>query len=226
MPKEMRAGYHEKLSALSEQLGQLCGMAGAAMGHATEALLGADLAAAEQVITDHDHMVARSAGAEASAISLLALQQPVAGDLRDILGSLQIIADLERMSALAVHVAKIARRRHPQHAVPDEVSDCFAEMGRVAVELANIAREVLSTRDPHKAAGVREQDDAMDDLHRQLFTVLIDDRAWKHGIPAAVDVALLGRFYERFADHAVEIGRRVVFQVTGTLPPEQEVGIY
>jgi phosphate transport system protein len=204
----------------------MCGMAGTAVDHATEALLGADLTAAEQVITDHDRMVAMSNGAEASAVSLLALQQPVAGELRDILGSLQIIADVERMGALAVHVAKIARRRHPQHAVPDEVSGCFAEMGRVAVELANIAREVLRTRDPHKAARIREQDDAMDDLHRQLFTVLMDVRAWTHGVPAAVDVALLGRFYERFADHAVEIGRRVVFQVTGTLPPQQEVGTY
>ena len=117
-----------------------------------------------------------------------------------------------------MHVAKIARRRHPQHAVPDEVSGNFADMGHVAVELANIAREVLGTRDPEKAARIREQDDAMDDLHRQLFIVLMDDRAWKHGIAAAVDVALLGRFHERFADHAVEVGRRVVFQVTGSLP--------
>jgi phosphate transport system protein len=84
----------------------------------------------------------------------------------------------------------------------------------------------LSTRDPQKAARIREQDDAIDDLHRKLFTMLMDDREWQHGILAAVDVALLGRFYERFADHAVEIGRRVVFQVTGTLPPEQEVGTY
>ena len=99
-------------------------------------------------------------------------------------------------------------------------------MGHVAVELANIAREVLGTRDPDEAARIREQDDAMDDLHQQLFTVLMDDRAWKHGIAAAVDVALLGRFYERFADHAVEVGRRVVFQVTGSLPPEQDVGMY
>ena len=87
------------------------------------------------------------------------------------------------------------------------------------------AQEVLLTRDPDKAARIREQDDEMDELHRQLFTVLMD-RAWKEGVPAAVDVALLGRFYERFADHAVEIGRRVVFQTTGTLPPEQEVGTY
>jgi phosphate transport system protein len=226
MSHEMRTVYHEKLSELSAELGQMCGMAGTAMSHATEALLEADLTVAEQVITDHDDMVAMSNGAEASAIRLLALQQPVAGELRNILGSLQIIADVERMDALAVHVAKIARRRHPQHAVPDEARGCFAEMGCVAVELVNIAQEVLRTRDPDKAAGIRQRDDAMDDLHRQLLTVLMDDRAWKYGIPVAVDVALLGRFYERFADHAVEVGRRVVFQVTGTLPPEQEVGIY
>ena len=109
--------------------------------------------------------------------------------------------------------------------LPAEVEGYFAEMGRVAVELANSAREVLLTRDPGKAARIREQDDAMDELHRQLLAQLMD-REWKHGVPAAVDVALLGRFYERFADHAVEVGRRVVFQATGTLPPEQDVGTY
>ena len=158
-------------------------------------------------------------------ITLLALQQPVAGELRSIVSWIQVVADVDRMGALAVHVAKIARRRHPDHVLPAEVEGYFTEMGRVAVELANSAQEVLLTRDPDKAARIREQDDEMDELHRQLFTVLMD-REWKHGVPAAVDVALLGRFYERFADHAVEIGRRVVFQATGTLPPEQEVGTY
>ena len=226
MPHEMRTAFHEQLAELSSQLGEMCGMAGSAIDDATRALLDADLAASEQVISGHDQMVAMSANAQAHAITLLALQQPVAGELRNILSSLQIIADIERMDALAVHVARIARRRHPQHAVPDEVRGCFSEMGRVAVELANIAREVLRTRDPQKAAGIREQDDAMDDLHGQLFAVLMDGNGWQHGVPSAVDVALLGRFYERFADHAVEVGRRVVFHVTGTLPPEQEVGMY
>ncbi|WP_330359717.1 phosphate signaling complex PhoU family protein, partial [Mycobacteroides abscessus] len=85
--------------------------------------------------------------------------------------------------------------------------------------LGNSAQEVLLTRDPEKAARINEEDDAMDDLHRHLFTVLMD-REWKHGVAAAVDVTLLGRFYERFADHAVEVARRVIFQVTGSLPPE------
>ena len=194
------------------------------MGRGTQALLEADLSLAERVITDHEQIVAMSTRAEASAVSLLALQQPVAGELRAIVSSLQVAADIDRMGALALHVAKIARR-YPQHALPDDVHDCFSEMGRVAVKLGNSAQEVLLSRDARKAARIREEDDEMDNLHRHLFTLLMD-REWNHGVPAAVDAALLGRFYERFADHAVEVGRRVIFQVTGELPPEQEVSTY
>jgi phosphate transport system protein len=218
----MRTAYHEQLDALTARLGEICGLAGAAMERATQALLQADLVLAEQVITDHELIAAMSAKAEESAFVLLALQAPVAGDLRAIVSSIQIVADVDRMGALALHVAKIARRRHPQHALPEEVNGYFAEMGRVAVELGNSAQEVLVTRDPEKAARIREEDDAMDDLHRHLFTVLMD-RDWKHGVAAAVDVTLLGRFYERFADHAVEVARRIIFQVTGKLPDEEQI---
>ncbi|WP_137148569.1 phosphate signaling complex protein PhoU [Mycolicibacterium sp. CR10] len=218
----MRTAYHEQLDALSNQLGEMCGLAGKAMERATQALLQADLALAEQVITDHEQIAAMSVRAEESAFVLLALQAPVAGDLRAIVSSIQIVADIDRMGALALHVAKIARRRHPQHALPEEVNGYFAEMGRVAVELGLSAQEVLVTRDPEKAARIREEDDAMDDLHRHLFTVLMD-RDWKHGVAAAVDVTLLGRFYERFADHAVEVARRVIFQVTGHTPDDAEI---
>ena len=221
----MRTVYHEHLSELAEQLSRLCGLAGATMERATRALLQADLASAEQVISDDDKISAMGARAEERAITLLALQQPVAGELRSIISWIQVIADIDRMGALAVHVAKIVRQRHPERVLPAEVEGYFAEMGQVAIGLANAAQDVLLTRDPGKAAGIRQQDDAMDELHRQLFTELMD-REWAHGVPAAVDVALLGRFYERFADHAVEVGRRVVFQTTGTLPPEQGIGTY
>ena len=220
----MRTAYHEQLDALAAQLGEMCGLAGAAMERATQALLQADLTLAEQVITDHEQIAAMSVRAEESAFVLLALQAPVAGDLRAIVGSIQIVADVDRMGALALHVAKIARRRHPQHALPEEVNGYFAEMGRVAVELGQSAQEVLITRDPEKAARIREEDDAMDDLHRHLFTVLMD-REWKHGVAAAVDGTLLGRFYERFADHAVEVARRVIFQVTGSAPEDNALPI-
>src|SRR5689334_16730246 len=213
----MRTAYQEQLSSLTVQLGEMCGLAGVAMERATQSLLQADLALAEQVITDHDRITEISVRAEEAAFMLLALQGPVAGDLRAIVSGIQIVADVDRMGALALHVAKIARRRHPQHALPEEVNGYFAEMGRVAVELGSSAQEVLLTRDPEKAARIGEEDDAMDDLHKHLFTVLMD-REWKHGVTAAVDVTLLSRFYERFADHAVEIARRVIFQATGNLP--------
>src|ERR1700693_1713876 len=218
----MRTAYHDQLDALTAQLGEMCGKSGVAMKRATQALLQADLMLAEQVITDHDQITAMSAQATEKAFVLLALQAPVAGDLRAIIGSIQIAANIDRMGALALHVAKIARRRHPQHALPEEVNGYFAEMGRLAVELGNSAQEVLWSRDPEKASRIREEDDAMDDLHSHLFTVLMD-REWKHGVAAAVDVTLLGRFYERFADHAVEVARRVIFQATGRFPDDEAV---
>src|ERR1700712_760732 len=218
----MRTAYHEQLAALTDQLGEMCGLPGGAMERATQALLQADLMLAEQVITDHEQINAMSIQAEENAFVLLALQAPVAGDLRSIVSSIQIVADIDRMGALALHVAKIARRRHPQHALPEEVNGYFAEMGRVAVDLGHSAQEVLVTRDPEKAARIREEDDAMDDLHRHLFSVLMD-REWSHGVTAAVDVTLLSRYYERFADPAVEVARRVIFQVTGRFPEEDEV---
>jgi phosphate transport system protein len=221
----MRTAYHERLSELADQLSRLCDLAGTAMESATKALLLADLSSAEQVIGDREQIMVLRTRAEETVTTMLALQQPVAGELRSLFSWIQILSDIDRMGALAVHVAKIVRQRHPHRVLPNDVEHVFAEMGCVAVELAQSAREVLTTRDVGKAIHIREQDDRMDELHRQLFTSLMD-REWKHGVSAAVDVALLGRFYERFADHAVEIGRRVVFQVTGTLLPEQEVGTY
>jgi phosphate transport system protein len=218
----MRTAYHEQLDGLNDRLGEMCGLAGQAMERATQALLQADLVLAEQVITDHERITEVSKLAEEEAFVILALQAPVAGDLRAIVSSIQIVADVDRMGALALHVAKIARRRHPQHALPEEVNGYFAEMGRVAVELGNSAQEVLRTLDPQKAAQIREEDDAMDDLHRHLFSVLMD-KEWRHGVTAAVDVTLLSRFYERFADHAVEVARRVIFQVTGQLPEDDDL---
>ena len=220
----MRVAYNEQMTELADTLGEMAGLAGAAMERATQSLLQADLSLAEQVIGEHDKITELSTICEERAFALLALQAPVAGDLRSVVSGIQIVADIDRMGALALHVAKIARRRHPNHVLPDEVNGYFAEMGRIAVALGAGAREVLETRDPERAARLREEDEAMDDLHRHLFTVLMD-REWKHGVAAAVDVTLLGRYYERFADHAVLIGRRVVFTATGKTPEQfQSVG--
>lgn len=213
----MRVAYTEQISELAILLGEMAGLAGTAMERATQSLLQADLGVAEHVITEYDKIAELSHLAEERAFALLALQAPVAGDLRSVVSGIQITADIERMGALALHVAKIARRRHPNHVLPEEVNGYFAEMGRIAVALGAAAQEVLQTRDPERAARLRDEDEAMDDLHRHLFSVLMD-REWRHGVAAAVDITLLGRFYERFADHAVEIGRRVIFLATGKLP--------
>ena len=220
----MRTMYYEQLSALCTQVGDMCGLAATAMERATHALLEADVTVAEEVITGHQQIVEMRRRTEDKAFKLLALQQPVASDLRKIVSSVHVGADIERMGALAVHVADLTRLRHPQCCLPDQLRGYFNEMGTAAVQLARTAQEVLASHDPEKAALLREQDDAVDARHRQLFTVLMDHN-WHSGVCSAVDVALLGRYYERFADHAVEIGRRVVFEVTGGLPhPKQLAG--
>jgi phosphate transport system protein len=210
----MRSAFHQRLGTLTQQLAAMCAMAGDAIEHATAALHEADLVLAERVIAGQADVVALNADVEETAFALLALQAPVATDLRALVSGMRIAADAQRMGGLAVHVAEIARRRHPRNAVPDDVRRHIADMGELAGQLACGAREVLLAQDPARAAQIRRDDDAMDELHHQLLAALMDP-GWTHGIAAAVDVTLLGRFYERFADHAVQIARRVIFQATG-----------
>ena len=197
-----------------------CQSAAVARDSATHALLQADLPVAEQIIGSSEAMGYAAINAEEAGLALLAMQAPIGRNLRTVVTSIQNVAELDRMGALALHVAKIARRRHPRCAVPEEVAGYFAEMGRVAVDLADNTRQVIESRDLGRARYIREADDAMDDLHRHLFTVVMN-REWKHGMIAAVDVTLLSRYYERFADHAVEVARRIIFAATGHMPVEE-----
>jgi phosphate transport system protein len=210
----MRTAFHEQLVGLTSNIAEMCGLAGASMERATQALLQADLLLAEEVITDYEGVVLRATAAEERAFSLLALQAPVAGDLRAVVSSIGNVADVDRMGALAMHVAKLVRRRHPAKVLPEEVNGYFTEMGRIAVDMGNSVKDVVLSGDPDRAAQLDDDDDDMDNLHLHLFSVLMD-REWKHGVAAAVDVTLLSRYYERFADHAVEIARRVIYQATG-----------
>jgi phosphate transport system protein len=213
----MREAYHVELQQLAEELAGMCSMVGDAIERATRALLEADLALAEQVIGDDATVDDARASCEEHAYALLALQAPVATDLRTVLAVIHAAESLERMGDLALHVAKTARRRHPKPVLPDQVKGYFSEMGRVAVALARQAEQVILSKDVEQARSLEEADDEMDDLHQHLFTVIMD-RDWPHGVAAAVDVTLLSRFYERFADHAVSVAKRVVFVVTGRLP--------
>lgn len=213
----MREAYRDQLGQLADQLADMCSMVGGAMELATRALLETDLALAEQVIGDDAKVDDARAKTEEEAYALLALQAPVATDLRTVLAVIHAAESLERMGDLALHVAKAARRRHPKPVLPEAVRPYFAQMGRVAAKMAGEAEQVIRTQDVQLARALDDADDEMDDLHQHLFTVLMD-REWPHGVAAAVDVTLLGRFYERFADHAVSVANRVVFVVTGKMP--------
>jgi phosphate transport system protein len=213
----MREAYQVELGQLAEELANMCAMSANAMELATQALLETDLGLAEQVIGDDAKIDDARSACEEHAYALLALQAPVATDLRTVLAAIHAAESLERMGDLALHVAKAARRRHPNPVLPDQVRPYFSEMGRVAVNLAREAERVILNRDVEKARSLEEADDEMDDLHRHLFSVIMD-KDWPHGVAAAVDVTLLGRFYERYADHAVAVARRIVYVVTGQMP--------
>ncbi|GAA0908100.1 phosphate signaling complex protein PhoU [Pseudonocardia zijingensis] len=213
----MRDVYQEQLDELAGALAGMCTQVADAMSKATRSLLEVDLQLAEEVISEDVRVDEIRAQAEERAFALLALQAPVATDLRIVVSAIHGAGDIERMGDLALHVAQAARRRHPHPVLPDEVAPYFAEMGRVGVELALKAGDVIRSRDLTRAAELESDDDAMDDLHRHMFTVLMD-RNWSHGVGPAVDITLLARFYERYADHAVAVARRIVYVVTGQMP--------
>jgi phosphate transport system protein len=213
----VRDAYQYKLDQLVAGLASGCELAADALDKATLALGRADLQLAEQVISDDAHIDDFRAAAEEQVFALLALQAPVATDLRMVVSGLHAAIDIERMGDLAEHIAAAARRRHPHPVMPVTVAPYLAEMGRLGSSLARKAAEVIQTRDLTRAGQLEADDDAMDDLHRHLFTVLTDP-SWDHGVAAAVDITLIGRFYERYADHAVALARRVVYIVTGRMP--------
>ncbi|MFD5753833.1 phosphate signaling complex protein PhoU [Streptomyces sp. NPDC127044] len=210
----MRDAYHEELDSISDGLVEMANLVGSAIGLATTALLDADMQLAESVISADEKVDDLQRDLENRAIAVLARQQPVATDLRLVVTSLRMSADLERCGVLAQHVAKLARMRYPQRAVPRDLRRTILEMGQLAQRLMAQAAEVVITQDVDAALQLEKDDDRMDELHRMLFQHLMDDR-WQHGVETAVDVTLVGRYYERFADHAVSVAQRVVYLVTG-----------
>jgi phosphate transport system protein len=210
----VREHYREELEDINSCLVDMANSVGSAMSTATTALLDAYVTLADLVIAGDEHVDAVRESIEERCFTLLARQQPVATDLRTITAATRIVADLERMGDLAVHVAKLARMRFPESAVPQEVRPIFLEAGHVAESLVTKTATVIAKLDVEAAVTLEAEDDVMDRLHRELFRELLS-KDWPHGMEAAIDVTLLGRYYERFADHAVSVARRVVYLVTG-----------
>ncbi len=210
----MRNQYHEELDGIGATLVEMARLVGEAMANATTALLNADLAVAEEVIASDKVIDTLHHDLDARTVDVMARQQPVAGDLRALVASLRMSSDLERMGDLANHVAKVARMRYPTFAVPSELRDIVEKMAIVAENLSKKVAIVIRDRDTEKAVQLGTDDDEMDILHRRLFTALLDPK-WPHGNEVAIDMTLIGRYYERFADHAVSVGRRLYYLVTG-----------
>ena len=210
----MRNAFHDELDGIGTTLLQLTGLVKVAMTDATSALLTVDLTAAEKVIAADNVIDDIQHELDSRTINLMARQQPVASDLRTLVTSLRMSADLERMGDLAHHVAKQARMRYPNSAVPAELVPTITAMGLVADKIIDKLSSVMEHRDTVRALEIETDDDEMDKLHRELISVLLS-KDWNHGVETAIDMTLLGRYYERFADHAVSIARRVYFSVTG-----------
>ena len=210
----MREHYREELEDINACLVEMANTVGSAMSTATTALLDADVALADLVLAGDDQIDAARESIEQRCFTLLARQQPVATDLRTITTAMRIVTDLERMGDLAEHIAKLARMRFPDHAVPLEVRPILLEAGHIAETLVAKTATVIGTLDVEAAQRLEADDDLMDQLHRDLFRELLADD-WPHGMETAIDITLLGRYYERFADHAVSVARRVVYLVTG-----------
>jgi phosphate transport system protein len=210
----MREDFTNQLTQIDEALVTMAGLVGKSITLATSALLDDDLASAEKVIAGDERINELNAEVEEMSSRIAALQAPVATDLRLVMGAIRMAGSLERMGDLAVHIAKQVRLRYPNPSIPAELKDTFAKMGQAASKIVEQTGQVIASRDTSLADDMKKYDDTLDDLHRELFTVVLSDD-WKHGVEAAIDVTLLSRFYERFGDHAVSVARRVIHIVTG-----------
>ena len=210
----MADSYQDKLDEVNADLVAITRFVGSAMNQATQSLLDADLSIAEKVIESDARIDTLCSSVEERCFDIISLGHPTEADLRLVIGALRIATSLERMGDLAEHIAKQSRMRYPKPSVPQELRATFAIMGGVAEAIVSKTGSVIANRDVSLATDIAHHDAEMDNLHRELFTIVLSP-TWKHGVEAAIDVTLLSRYYERYADHAVSVTRRVVNVVTG-----------
>ena len=210
----MREDYKLQLESINADLVVMTELVGKAISKATESLLNDDLKLAEEVITSDEIINSLNSSIEERSLQMVALQAPVATDLRILMSAIRMGSSLERMGDLASHISKQVRLRYPNPSIPEELRGTFARMGEAATKIVAETGRVIKTRDTDLADKIKTYDDELDNLHRELFSVVLDDN-WAHSVEAAIDVTLLSRFYERFGDHAVTVARRVVHIVTG-----------
>ena len=210
----MRDSFHEDLEAITALQLKMAVLVKDAIEKATASLLTSDLALAEKVIEEDAQIDIIHHDLDERVIDLMARQQPVASDLRALVSAIRISADLERMGDLAHHLAKLARMRYPNSAVPAEFTDLIASMGAEASRITEKMTVVIEFRDTTRALEVEKDDDAMDQLQRKLIASLVDPNG-THNVETSIDMAFASRYYERFSDHAVSIAKRIYYIATG-----------
>ncbi|MDP9318673.1 MAG: phosphate signaling complex protein PhoU [Actinomycetota bacterium] len=216
----MRDQYQHQLDSVLTSLVEMTGAVRTALDEATRSLLEGDATRAEAVIDGDLAIDSARERIEDESFDILARQSPVAGDLRVLVATLRMVTDLERMGDLAVHVARVARRRYPAKAVPSLLVPTIKAMAATADKMIAQAAEIIASRDVDAAAELEGTDDQMDSLRRSMFEALLSDE-WAETVgrvEPAIDIALLGRYYERIGDHAVSMARRLIFIVTGEHP--------
>lgn len=213
----MRIAYREHLDSFAHDLIIMCDLVQGIMANATEALLRTSLESAECALSSSDELEEIRTRCDERAVELLALEGPVARDLRQVISSIHIVDDFHRMGTLAMHIARSARRRHPDLAIPRSLLGYFEEYGRLCADMAHQVRDLLVKPDPDLAVVLADEDDAVDDLNDHLLTMLTQ-REWPHTTREAIDTAMASRFYERYADHCVNVAGRIVYLSTGLMP--------
>ena len=210
----MREVFQQELSEVQDRLVTIASEATETMKLATQAFLTSDVALADQALEKADANEAHALELDELVIKVLATQSPVAGDLRILVSALRMSASLERMGGLAGHIAAIARFRYPGSAIPDVVRPVFEKMSELDVALGERCVELLKNTSLDEATQIADADDEVDKLHKQVFDIVLADD-WKENAMFTVDVTLASRYFERFADHVVDVSDKVRYLNTG-----------
>ena len=210
----MRAVFQQELIEVQTRLVDLAKDARTIMHKASAAFLTSDVSLADEALALTDANEERALDLDELVIKILATQSPVARDLRILVSALRMSASIERMGSLASHIAAIARYRYPGSAVPESLRGTFEEMARLNLKLADKVIVLLKDTDVDLAREIQAEDEAVDLLHRKVFDIVLGPD-WSENAMFTVDVTLASRYFERFADHVVDISSKVSFLQTG-----------
>ncbi|MDJ0771224.1 MAG: phosphate signaling complex protein PhoU [Ilumatobacter sp.] len=215
---DLRPDFHHELEDLRNEVARLGSSVVELIPRVTDILLQQDLEGAEYVLRADDEIDARSIDIEEKALTLLALQAPVAGDLRQIAAVLKLAPEIERSADLCSNLCKAARRIYG-HGLDPKLRGIIQRMSDQAHQEYKEVIEAYVAVDEVRAAAIPNMDEYLDDLHRQLIQQIFESHAaGTIDVQVGVQLAMVARFYERLGDHAVNFSQRVLYIATGWLP--------